>query len=798
MKRSAVSLLIALFMVLSMIPAFPVSAVEPQIIGTGGLVLDTDPAGGYEGDYVLIYNPSTSSYSDASTGVMTGLIETDVDPYTKSNGTYVSDEPYIIDVDGIVAEADAQKPKVEPPLQEKTSFDVGDTHIFSISSYSPGPSNLTFKCLAKGDHCYVWTPAQNLTNYYPLDSIDPTYGQIVADEFDLKYPEMNSSFGDHSNGSYGDGRINLMYYNIDDGFVPGVSEGYVAGYFSSYDYSSNGYPMIHLDTYPGVYYVNTEGEEQTRLSRTFGVFCHEYQHLINYSQTGGMDLWLNECMSAAAEEICYPGSSVVSRIQSWERYYYSDNDDWLDPPHEFEYFPGYELHNGFSMYDWSNYLDYVLPLYSQVSFFAQYLFTHYGNTIFRTITQRYAQSNSDVNAIASATGANTSELVKNFRIAVTANDYLAYSGEYGFIPQEGYDPEEYHGVENPYNLLGPVIFTGTSCTIGGGGAITVKPVGGVYNPPSGASGSLVYVGITRNIQTEPVSIEGISLTPEDASGYVGTSVSLRAVREPYNANDFDAVWTSSNPSVGTISGNNYTATVEGLSVGSTTVTCTVTDRSTGNVYSAHAVVHFAAYPTIEEALNSSSGTLTFSTGGDYPWSIDIDHEGRVCAASGNTNVSSSTSSISTTIQMAAGETLTFDWAVSCESNYDKLQFMVNNSQNSSITGNVPFSSYTYTAPSAGTYTFTWTYSKDSSVNSGSDTAWLDNVVYSGDSGISVIAGDSDLNGSVDITDALLALRFAMTLIAPNENQLQAADVNGNGTVDLQDALAILRIAMAIG
>ena len=70
-----------------------------------------------------------------------------------------------------------------------------------------------------------------------------------------------------------------------------------------------------------------------------------------------------------------------------------------------------------------------------------------------------------------------------------ANDHAAFSGEYGFTPQEGYDPEEYHGVENPYDLLGPIVFTGSSCEIYGGGAIAVKPVGGVYNPPSGASGS---------------------------------------------------------------------------------------------------------------------------------------------------------------------------------------------------------------------------------------------------------------------------------------------------------------------
>ena len=797
MKKRVLPLLTALLLAVSILPPVQASAAGTDCVGTGGLVLDTDPSGGYEGDYVLIYNPSTSYYSGASTGVMTGLIETEIDPYVKSDCEAVSEEPYAVDVDCMIAQEDAKRPKTDPPAAEKTSYNVGDTHTFEISSYSPGPSSLSFRCVAKGDHCYIWTPASNLENYYTLDSIDPTFPQLAADEFDLKYPQMNSSFGDHNNGSNGDGRIHLMYYNIDDGFVPGVSEGYVAGYFSSYDFSSNGLPMIHIDTYPGVYYVNPEGEELLRLPRTYGVFCHEYQHLINYSQTGGMDTWLNECMSAAAEEICYPGSSVVSRIQSWERYYYSDNDDWLDPPHEFEYFPDYELHNGYSMYDWSNYLDYILPLYAQVSLFAQYLFTQYGNTIYKTITQRYVQSSSTIQAIASATGGNTAQIVKNFRIAMIANDHAAFSGEYGFTPQEGYDPEEYHGVENPYDLLGPIVFTGSSCEIYGGGAIAVKPVGGVYNPPSGASGSLVYVGITRNIQTGPVSIEGIGLAPNDVTGYVGSSVTLRTVRDPYNANDFDTVWTSSDPAVGQVVGGNYSATVQGLSVGMTLVTCTVTDRSTGNVYSADAIVRFETFPTLDQALNSPTGTLEFTTAEQYPWTVDVDHDGRVCAASGNANVSSSSSSVGTFIEMVAGETLTFDWAVSCENNYDKLEFYVNESLTASITGNSPFASYTFTAPSSGSFSFRWTYKKDSSVNSGSDTAWLDEVVYSGDSGISIILGDADLNGAVEIPDALLALRFAMTLIVPSEAQVQAADVNGNGAVDLQDALTILRMAMSI-
>ncbi|MBR3382199.1 MAG: Ig-like domain-containing protein [Clostridia bacterium] len=795
MKRRLVSLLTALIMIIAILPAASISAETDALeMGSGGLVLDTDPAGGYEGDYVLIYNPATSSYTSYSTGDMSGRIETAPDPYAKSPETN-GDDLYRIDVDAKIAQIDAHRPKIDTPEALKVSYNVGDTRNFTISSYSPGPTSLNFKCVAKGDHCYVWTPSQNLSNYYPLDVLDPTYPQLVCDEFESKFDQMNSSFGDHDNGSQGDGRINLMYYNIDDGWNINVNTGYVAGYFSQYDYSSNGLPMIHVDTYPCVYYVNAQGEERYNLANSFSVFCHEYQHLINYSQTGGMDTWLNECMSAAAEEICYPGSSIVSRIQSWENYYYNDNDDWLNPPHEFGYTPEYELHNGYSMYGWSNNLDYVLPLYSQVSMFAQYLFTHYGNTIFRQITQAYSGYNGSVNAISTATGMNTSELVKNFRIAVTANDPDSFDGLYGFVPQPGYDPAQYHDVANPYDLLSPVIYTGNSCSISGGGSITVKPIGGVYNPPSGASSNLVYVGITRNLNTEPVSLEGIALSPANATTYIGENTSISIIRTPLNAIDYDAEWSISDTSIATIVGAARSATVTGVSEGRVTVTCRATDRQTGRVFTAYAQVNVNRYPTLDEALNVPGGTLTFTGITSYPWEVNTEYEGRLCANSTNQHTSSTTSSVQTTIAMQAGESISFDWAVSSEGGYDKLIFYVNNSTITNINGSADFTTYTWTASGNGTYTFKWSYEKDYSVDYGRDTGYLDNVSYSGDPGSDILMGDVDMNGTVNSADALLLLRYIMDLEYLNSDQLLRADVTQDGAVHADDALLILRRTM---
>ena len=519
----------------SELPEVVPAAPDPLRSVNSRIIIDDNAAGGYEGDYVVIYNPSTSASTSYSTGTMTGLIETSVNQSVGNTLKPQNDRPnLVIDVDGLINARDRREDPNYGVIKDReptraTSYNVGDTRNFTISSYNPGSgTSLNFKVLAKGAHCYIWTPSQNVTNYYTLDSIDPSYAQQAADEFDRMYNLMNSSFGNHSNGSNGDGRVNLLFYNIDDGW--NGSGGFVAGYFSGASYSYDSMPIINIDTYPGVYYKTSSGNEGKSMDIAYSTACHEYQHCINYSNTSSMSTWLNECFSAAAEEICYPGSSVVSRIQSWENYFYSDKGDWQTPPAEFEYTSDYTLHKGFSMYNWNNNLemDDTLALYAQVSFFAQYLYTRFGNSIYKQISNKF--SSSEPTAITNATGVNCADLVRDFRVAVTANAALdQYNGVYGFKAQEGYDPAQYNNVANPYSLLGPVVFTGSSCSIKGGGAITVKPVNGVYNPPSGANSNLKYIGIkvnnyeitavSNNEAWGTVSVTGTTITASPADGY---------------------------------------------------------------------------------------------------------------------------------------------------------------------------------------------------------------------------------------------------------------------------------------
>lgn len=59
----------------------------------------------------------------------------------------------------------------------------------------------------------------------------------------------------------------------------------------------------------------------------------------------------------------------------------------------------------------------------------------------------------------------------------------------------------------------------------------------------------------------------------------------------------------------------------------------------------------------------------------------------------------------------------------------------------------------------------------------------------------VLLGDTDGNGSVNMADAILALRYAMGLIDSNAIHLINADINNDGSVNITDSVAILRTAM---
>ena len=184
------------------------------------------------------------------------------------------------------------------------------------------------------------------------------------------------------------------------------------------------------------------------------------------------------------------------------------------------------------MYNWNNNLSDILALYAQVSFFAQYLYSRFDNSIYRQISQKWSYGN-EVGAITQATDVDCSELVRDFRVALTANaPQTVANGIYGFKVQDGYDPSTYNNVQNPWSLLAPIVFTGSSCSIKGGGSITVKPVNKVYNPPADASPDLQYIGISL---TKPYTVTAVSNNTSWGTVSVSDNVITAAPKNGYYA-----------------------------------------------------------------------------------------------------------------------------------------------------------------------------------------------------------------------------------------------------------------------
>jgi hypothetical protein len=144
------------------------------------------------------------------------------------------------------------------------------------------------------------------------------------------------------------------------------------------------------------------------------------------------------------------------------------------------------------------------------------------------------------------------------------------------------------------------------------------------------------------------------------------------------------------------------------------------------------------------ANGAGSTNLVFFTAGDASWFIQagITHDGASAARSGH--IPHFQQSYIETEVIGPG-ILGFWWKVSSELNYDFLTVQLNTSNAASISGNVDWQFRQY-ALTAGVHQVRWTYSKDGSVTSFLDAAFLDEVSMVG-------VPDRDADGLPDAWEA---------------------------------------------
>ena len=156
-----------------------------------------------------------------------------------------------------------------------------------------------------------------------------------------------------------------------------------------------------------------------------------------------------------------------------------------------------------------------------------------------------------------------------------------------------------------------------------------------------------------------------------------------------------------------------------------------------------------SYGTIMEDFESGVFSTDWTFSQANSWTIVSGGvKGEKCAKSMNEGMASSDYNITLAVNVLAAGELTFQYYVSSESNYDKLHFYMDNQEKGVWSGSVNWSEFTQPV-TVGQHTFKWSYTKDSSVNSGDDCAKIDNIIFPPVNVITFIDPASELEAVVD-------------------------------------------------
>ncbi|MBQ2191046.1 MAG: hypothetical protein II409_01395 [Clostridia bacterium] len=295
----------------------------------------------------------------------------------------------------------------------------------------------------------------------------------------------------------------------------------------------------------------------------------------------------------------------------------------------------------------------------------------------------------------------------------------------------------------------------------------------------------------------PVALESFSLDKDSIRLYASYSDEIRFAKVPEDASLYELVWTSSDEDVVTVQGNSRKCYVNAVGAGNADVICTV--LVDGEVFgTASCAVTVDPDTSLDDALNVDGGELHFTTSEQYPFRA-VWEDDRFYAQSGNHKIGDSDSSLTLVLNMAAGDTLSYEYWYGAENGYDYYNFSVNGQQVQHLTGsNNGWQNYVYTAAADGEYTFVWNFNKDPYVEESIDGIRLDNVAFSGEGGQPAEAdGDLDGDGEVTISDALMAMRIAMGLLDGTDEYAAHGDIDGDGEITISDALVIMRTAMGL-
>lgn len=266
----------------------------------------------YNASYIMIYNPyvwqdgvddDTDTTND-NIYLYTGDISSSI--VTGSHRAGLDEEPLPFNPTpgdltmGVEIETqEGNRASFSDPVYKKG--DVVDFWHFNVSVDAREKDSFT--CVYEGKFCYIWSMNNRC--------ITESQAEVIGREFDaVAYPNDLAAF-EVPRFTENGGKINILYYPMTDSY---------GGFFWLYDNFATGevpesyVESIGLNLDHAIINMNptflTNGQSQFALSS----LPHELQHQICCSDMNymgfvpDMDAWLDETMSAYAEEISYPGA----------------------------------------------------------------------------------------------------------------------------------------------------------------------------------------------------------------------------------------------------------------------------------------------------------------------------------------------------------------------------------------------------------------------------------------------------------------------------------------------------------
>ena len=467
-------------------------------VSAGGGVYARQSAGGGNGggftiedvDYVLIYNPYIYDQREkkSTTNLYTGDFSSQIAVGTNRADDFELDMSANSPAQPDAFDIETQKGGRGPGMVE--TFKEGEkSQFYYCSSVANNQrKKAEFKCEYVGKNCYIWS----------LDgSVSAKDAKLFGEEFDSTiYDNDVKAFGEARFTDDG-GKVNLLFYPMD---VKGI-----CGFFTNADiFSAGEVPKQYieengLNTDRAIININSDMVAVLGPKEVNSTVAHEFQHLICSSNALEnptspvvmMSTWLNESMSAYAEELNYPGIKKES-------------------DYNICMYPSTNFRKGQSLYNFSIENDEYIGAYGAVYLFEEFIRHYDGDEVLTSIHNYWRTKPSEKLTESEALIGSVSDSFKK-----TVDESVEYPAEIskGFKSDadewmskltldfylETLTPDLADLKDYSMDLRNLMIYDEKGATdIEGGGRVIVATQGGSYTVPSDADSDLIYIGMDKN------------------------------------------------------------------------------------------------------------------------------------------------------------------------------------------------------------------------------------------------------------------------------------------------------------